>query len=397
MNSRKLKYGVDTKENKTNEIARKGKVRLFFDRFKNYAAVGTLITVINTSAAYQGCSGKDKEKKEETQKPEEINPLTQLLDAIKNGEVEKVKKLVEQDKVDINAAVDKYDSAIWLAMYSNRPDIVKYLINKGADVKKPSKYGKLLIVEAASKGYENIVRMLVEKKKVDVNAKDSYGETALWGAWNAGQIRIVEFLANHGADLNLKDKNGRVILIEAILTGNNNLVELFLEKGADVNMNGPDGENSLIKAVAKGYENIVEMLIDKKVDINAKDRYGETALWRAWDLKRMPIFELLVKSGADVNAKNRFGEVLLWKVWNSNRMDLVELLVNNKANVNVKDNAGRVLLVEAVKKGQTGIARILRENGKADPTLMDASGDTAFSAATKYRKTDLEEFLQISQ
>ena len=56
-----------------------------------------------------------------------------------------------------------------------------------------------------------VVKVLVEGG-ADVNATNRGGQTALHGATRAGRNTIVEFLAEHGAALDVKDKQGRTPL-----------------------------------------------------------------------------------------------------------------------------------------------------------------------------------------
>lgn len=55
--------------------------------------------------------------------------------------------------------------------------------------------------------YES-ANLLLETGKVDVNAREERGQTALFGAASQGYNSVVRLLADHGADLEVRDNNG---------------------------------------------------------------------------------------------------------------------------------------------------------------------------------------------
>ena len=56
-----------------------------------------------------------------------------------------------------------------------------------------------------------IVKYLLENG-ADINAKDNYGTTALMKASSNGQLEIVQFLIENGADINIKNNEGKTAL-----------------------------------------------------------------------------------------------------------------------------------------------------------------------------------------
>jgi len=95
---------------------------------------------------------------------------------------------------------------------------------------------------------------------IDVNAKDSYGNTALIFACYAGHTYIVKLLLEKSADIDIQDKYGNTALMWAAKKGHENIVKLLLEKDADVNAKDLYGYTALILAREKGYKNIAMLL-----------------------------------------------------------------------------------------------------------------------------------------
>src|SRR5690606_42090976 len=61
-----------------------------------------------------------------------------------------------------------------------------------------------------------VVRILLEAG-ADVNLQDSGGNTALMGVCFKGYPKVAELLTSHGADLNLQHSNGGTALMFAVL------------------------------------------------------------------------------------------------------------------------------------------------------------------------------------
>jgi Ankyrin repeats (3 copies) len=77
------------------------------------------------------------------------------------------------------------------------------------------KYGQRELHRAAAKGNLKLVKWLVEKK-ADINAKDHYGHTALHEAADYGALKVVRFLVENNADVNAVDIFGNTALQKAM-------------------------------------------------------------------------------------------------------------------------------------------------------------------------------------
>jgi len=209
-----------------------------------------------------------------------------------------------------------------------------------------------LLIQAAQDGNLPAVQTLLEEG-ADVNAKDTYGFTALMTAAQKGHTEIVKLLLEKGADVNARNTSGTA-LCAALRGGHTDIVKLLLEKGADVNAEMIDGgTTALMMASRNGNTEVVKLLLKKGADVNAKRTYdGETALWAASWGGHTDIVKLLLKKGADVNAKRTYdGETALWAASWGGHTEIVKLLLEKGADVNAKANTnnGTTALCAAVR------------------------------------------------
>ena len=72
----------------------------------------------------------------------------------------------------------------------------------------------------------------------DVNARDTYGQTAVMRAAHAGHLDAVRLLARRGADLNTTAKYGLSATMLAVVAGHGDVARALAEAGADLSRRG---------------------------------------------------------------------------------------------------------------------------------------------------------------
>ena len=157
---------------------------------------------------------------------------------------------------------------------------IEDLILQGADVDVQVNKDKTALMIASYFGREDVVRILLGAG-ADVNIKGDDGWTALTWAAKKGHKEIVEMLLDGGANVNQKDNRGSTALMEVTEKGYKEIVQLLLENGADVNAQENDGWAALMWASARGRLDVVNILLEGGADVNVQNKYGSTALMMA--------------------------------------------------------------------------------------------------------------------
>lgn len=165
------------------------------------------------------------------------NPLDIYKIISTEGDVEKLKHCVDSQKIDITNHDPELADSFQLAIKKNFIEMVSYLLSHGYSPNYThSKYGSPLEI-AASSGLKDMVRLLLNfGADVNIVSKNGYNALAhtIWNS-TATSLQIAELLINQGIDINLSNELGRTPLHSAFIEGNNKLADILIENGADTN------------------------------------------------------------------------------------------------------------------------------------------------------------------
>ena len=156
--------------------------------------------------------------------------------ATHGNQVDIVRALIEAG-ADINIRDNRMDNPFLYAGAEGLLEILKLTIDAGADTKLTNRFGGTALIPAAERGHVEIVRELLTRTDVDVNHINDLGWTALLEAIilsNGGERhqQIVQLLVDHGADVNIPDGNGVTPLAHARQRGYQQIIEILLKAGA---------------------------------------------------------------------------------------------------------------------------------------------------------------------
>ena len=123
----------------------------------------------------------------------------QLIKASRDGDTNTVRKLLKRG-ANINAGLYYNNETSLICASSHKHlNLVKYLIQNGADVNIPDKTGRTPLIHASASGSLEIVKYLIEHG-AEVNHTTDSKITALIWAIKFGRLTITKYLVQHGAD-----------------------------------------------------------------------------------------------------------------------------------------------------------------------------------------------------
>ncbi len=229
---------------------------------------------------------KNQDESSEGYKKELLAREDELLTLVKN--------VIDFEAFDVNG----YTALIWAAT-KGHTEVVKALIEAGANLNAQDKNGYTALIWATREGRAEVVEALIDAK-ADLNAQDYEGKTALILAARKGRTEVVKALIEAEADLNAQDKNGYTALIWAAYQGHTEIVEALIAADADVNAQDDIGNTALICAAREGRTEVVKALIEAGANLNAQDISGNRALMWASEYGHFTVAKILIKSGANI-------------------------------------------------------------------------------------------------
>ncbi|KFZ14934.1 hypothetical protein V501_02978 [Pseudogymnoascus sp. VKM F-4519 (FW-2642)] len=293
------------------------------------------------------------------------------------------KQLDAQINCQLIEASGSFGSPLQAAAYHGGDEIIRLLIQRGADVNAQGGYFGNALQAAASLGeQEEIVKLLLEHG-ADVNAQGGRYHTALLAALDGNSEETVELLISQGADINAQGRYGDTALHAAACSSSEKVIRLLLELGANVNGQGGHHGNALQAAACRGREEIVRLLLEYGADVNAQGGDHGSALQRAAKGRQSgseEIVKLLLKLGADVNAQGGMHGNALQGAASSGNKGIVKLLIELGANVNAQGGKFDTALQAAAACGKEGVAELLLQQG-ADVKCQGGLYGNALQAA----------------
>ena len=274
-------------------------------------------------------------------------------------------------------------SGIHATAYFGLSEIMKYFSEVGLK----DESGRTPLSWAAGNGHEAVVRLLIERGGIDLNARDDEATTPLTWAALSGHEAVVRLLIERSdVELNAKDDREQTPLIWAARHGREAVVRLLIEKdGVDINASDVEWRTPFLCAAMEGHEAVVRLLAERDgVDLHARDGGEMTPLILATLYGHVAVVRLLIEiDGVDLNAKDDGGRTpLIWAACQGHEAVVRLLLERDGVDLNSKDHGGRTPLIWAVCQGHEAVVRLLIERDGVDLHAMDNFGETALSLAT---------------
>jgi ankyrin repeat protein len=208
-----------------------------------------------------------------------MNPVSEILDAVREGNLARVQELLNSDNALASARAQNGDSPLMLALYYGRKAIVDLLLSRGPEID---------FYEAVALGDQTLVTDLIKKRPDVIHSYSHDGFTGLHLAVFFGHEDIARALIVKGADVNAMAANRSFArnakpLHSAVAANRTALVRLLLDNGAAVNARQEGGFTALHGAAANGNEEIIALLISAGADstIVAEDGSSAAGLGRA--------------------------------------------------------------------------------------------------------------------
>lgn len=248
---------------------------------------------------------------------------TALQLAASSGHQEIIKKLVENGANVNRTSLKETRTPLQLAIKANHPEIVKLLLEAKADPLIEDKEGYQAAHIAAmlqSPRMIQILRLFHPELRLNHRSK-KFGNTPLLLAALYGSVDVCKYILKESNDsTSLADRSliGDSCLHLAVISGSLEKVRFFLDQDMDVSEKGQGGRTPLVylPSIATYWAEIINVLIAKGASPNQPDDYGQTLLIKLvvqteQNADIAAAFERLLKENLDLNYKDCYGNTVL--------------------------------------------------------------------------------------
>lgn len=289
-----------------------------------------------------------------------------------------------------------HQTPLMCAAAARNADAMEMLLELGANVHLTDERGNTVLHILAGIGDDPqhvpaVMMRALLRAKMDVDARNKHGVTALMLASHTGAIKWVELLLEEGASVLMRNHNGWNPLKLATRGGHSDIVTRLLRFNTLPQI---DRDIALMIASADGRCNIMRALIRAGASSNIAAEDQTTALMSAVKGGHLEAAKLLIEEGAAVDARKADGTSPLMLACSRGFKDVTRLLLDNGATVNLPNEQGETALVclmraklkthasdKALPDGAQEILPMLLRRG-VDVNVLTMDGDTALSLAT---------------
>ncbi|PNP43866.1 hypothetical protein TGAMA5MH_04149 [Trichoderma gamsii] len=248
--------------------------------------------------------------------------------------------------IEKGAKVNEVNSDTITPLYFAVPDadIVRILVENGADPNIGKNAGFTSLMHAAWFGYNDSMTLLLEhgaalEEVYDGDDEDQKGWTALTCAASHAPKDTIRILAEHGADFKHVSDKGVPILHVAAQEDDALAALMEYPSRLDVNQVDGDGKSALHYTNVSFYN--VKLLVNSGININIQEKTrGDTPISLAAYTGNLERAKYFIKHGANIHLGSPCDGAAIHQACRLSHMDVVKFLVENGANVDQVINYG---------------------------------------------------------
>lgn len=249
-----------------------------------------------------------------------------LVDLVRAGNREAVLAAITSPDVDVNVAEPDGSTALHWATYTVDHELVRALLDAGAQANITNSFGSSPLSEAIKLGDVELVRLLLDNG-ADPDSPNQDNQTALMLASTIGSLEIAKLLIEHDAKVNEVEKfRGQTALMWAAAGNYPDIVELLIAHGAEVTLRAAHddwprqmtsepraqfrqtgGLTALLYATRSGCYRCAVAIVEAGADINQPNPDGITPLINALDNRNFDIAMYLLDKGAKADTWDMSG------------------------------------------------------------------------------------------
>jgi len=306
---------------------------------------------------------------------------TALHWAAQSGHSEVVKSLLNKG-AQIDAADSRNTTPLHFAADGGHLDTMRQLMERGASLQAKDADGDTPLHYAAVRNHGACVSSLLEKG-AQPDALNFGNQTALHLAAQGGAKDAVAALVKAGAAKELRDNMGRTPLVLGVRErGGPEVAQTLIQAGADIQSRDKNGWSALMMAAMRGSREIVDMLLDHKAALPSEAAHLQSLMAFATERGLVRLFRAITAQGGLASTSNGKGGTYLHDAAAGGAVEIVTDLVAKGLDVNSKNRYGWTPAHYAARNGRVEVIRWLHQKG-ADLNARTIAGQSALNIANE--------------
>ena len=355
-------------------------------------------------------------------------PWTLLHSAAYDGDVDRIRKLLEHGRYDVYEVSDWYSGTpLHLACEHGHLNVARVLIGTfKADMTIQNRDGATALMLAIKQGH------VLEDYQCPVDIRDKDGDTVLHYACRAnatqsmktliqkykaekylgkhindkslkvsivarsGEVKKVRrLLKDSGCDVNVTDNKNWTPLHYACTWGDLDMARMWIGTfKADMTIQNSDGATALKLAIKHGHDDVAHALLEEyQCPVDIRDKHGDTALHYACRANATQLMKTLIqKYKVDMYSRNNNSHTPLHEAAYEGKKEAALALIQEFGrNVNIKGRYGRSALHCACLTGHVDMVKCLSKY--ISPLVVDDYGNTPLHTCCEYGRSECVEAL----
>ena len=306
----------------------------------------------------------------------------------------KVASMLVKENPNIDAVDETGKTALAVAIERGFEKAVEFLVNSGARIDLKESHGQQIFLLLMEKRWNTIANIVAQKAKANATAKcfpvhlvvnaflgdvktvanllaevapdtDTHGvrALALFISVERANLDMLQTILASGVEVDSRDSTGQTSLHRATRAENEDIIRALLNHGAKVDSMNDEWRTPWSANVNLMNERISHMLIEAGANPNTKDYDGATVLYYAAAGGHTDLVRFMLKAGADPSITTNYDWAPLhWAAYHPH-FDCVKLLIDAGADLSPISDQGMTPLDLAFKNNQDTMANFLIKAG----------------------------------
>ena len=295
-----------------------------------------------------------------------LGPDFGIHEAAALGDIGAMQSMLRLRPARINEENHLGQTPLFSATAADQYDMVLFLLQNRADVHAITRNGNSAFNQSLTLPTFDIAELLlIAGARVDGIGGAQIRDPLLHRAAREGNLRVLDFLLDHGAAIEVTDHKGETAMSAAAETGQCGSIARLAARGANTNHHGDDARTPLHIAARLGLDGTVACLLDNGADVEARARLRFTALHTATHADHPAVVEVLIQHGAVVSLRDLYGRTPLHIAAMLGHLDIARTLAAAGGKIVARDRGRNVPLHLAAESGQRRMVDWLADSGAA--------------------------------